>query len=184
MFGGARRNRTADLLNAIQALSQLSYGPTCRSVWGHCGIARRRSSGVSIVGSDGRFKPLRRLPGRYRSDPTHRRRLPLRPRGKCRRPPSSSTTSISSSEMVPFSASSASTSSSEMSSGPLVSSSASSSSLTAARASDGGCCAAQGHGLEDGAAFRAGRRILVQVVEFRAAAHALALRAEFRFGHG
>jgi hypothetical protein len=28
VFGGARRNRTADLLNAIQALSQLSYGPT------------------------------------------------------------------------------------------------------------------------------------------------------------
>ena len=26
-IGGARRNRTADLLNAIQALSQLSYGP-------------------------------------------------------------------------------------------------------------------------------------------------------------
>ena|GEM_PF-2928346 len=26
--GGARRNRTADLLNAIQALSQLSYDPT------------------------------------------------------------------------------------------------------------------------------------------------------------
>ncbi len=25
--GGARRNRTADLLNAIQALYQLSYGP-------------------------------------------------------------------------------------------------------------------------------------------------------------
>ncbi len=25
--GGARRDRTADLLNAIQALSQLSYGP-------------------------------------------------------------------------------------------------------------------------------------------------------------
>ena len=33
--GGARRNRTADLLNAIQALSQLSYGPTCpAAVWG------------------------------------------------------------------------------------------------------------------------------------------------------
>ena len=29
--GGARRNRTADLLNAIQALSQLSYGP-CQAV--------------------------------------------------------------------------------------------------------------------------------------------------------
>ena len=27
LFGGAKRNRTADLLNAIQALSQLSYGP-------------------------------------------------------------------------------------------------------------------------------------------------------------
>jgi hypothetical protein len=30
LFGGARRNRTADLLNAIQALSQLSYDPTSR----------------------------------------------------------------------------------------------------------------------------------------------------------
>lgn len=29
--GGAKRNRTADLLNAIQALSQLSYGPTVLS---------------------------------------------------------------------------------------------------------------------------------------------------------
>jgi hypothetical protein len=27
-FGGADGNRTHDLLNAIQALSQLSYGPT------------------------------------------------------------------------------------------------------------------------------------------------------------
>jgi hypothetical protein len=26
-FGGARRDRTADLLHAMQALSQLSYGP-------------------------------------------------------------------------------------------------------------------------------------------------------------
>ena len=26
-FGGAERDRTADLLNAIQALSQLSYSP-------------------------------------------------------------------------------------------------------------------------------------------------------------
>ena len=32
VFGGARRNRTDDLFNAIEALSQLSYGPTfCRS---------------------------------------------------------------------------------------------------------------------------------------------------------
>ena len=28
MVGGARRNRTDDLFNAIEALSQLSYGPT------------------------------------------------------------------------------------------------------------------------------------------------------------
>ena len=27
-IGGARRNRTDDLFNAIEALSQLSYGPT------------------------------------------------------------------------------------------------------------------------------------------------------------
>jgi hypothetical protein len=27
MDGGARRDRTADLVNAIHALSQLSYGP-------------------------------------------------------------------------------------------------------------------------------------------------------------
>src|SRR5712671_2801122 len=28
LFGGAKGSRTPDLLNAIQALSQLSYGPT------------------------------------------------------------------------------------------------------------------------------------------------------------
>jgi hypothetical protein len=28
MFGGAEEDRTPDLLNAIQALSQLSYNPT------------------------------------------------------------------------------------------------------------------------------------------------------------
>ena len=29
--GGARRDRTADLLHAMQALSQLSYGPTSKA---------------------------------------------------------------------------------------------------------------------------------------------------------
>ena len=29
-FGGAKRDRTADLLHAMQALSQLSYSPTSR----------------------------------------------------------------------------------------------------------------------------------------------------------
>ncbi len=33
-FGGAKRDRTADLYNAIVALSQLSYGPeTVGAVW-------------------------------------------------------------------------------------------------------------------------------------------------------
>ena len=32
-FGGAERDRTDDLLNAIQALSQLSYSPTVKR---HC----------------------------------------------------------------------------------------------------------------------------------------------------
>ena len=31
-IGGARRDRTADLLNAIQALSQLSYGPEGQAI--------------------------------------------------------------------------------------------------------------------------------------------------------
>ena len=31
LIGGADRDRTDDLLNAIQALSQLSYGPTKES---------------------------------------------------------------------------------------------------------------------------------------------------------
>jgi hypothetical protein len=30
--GGARRDRTADLLRATQALSQLSYSPKCRII--------------------------------------------------------------------------------------------------------------------------------------------------------
>jgi hypothetical protein len=33
MSGGARRDRTDDLLLAKQALSQLSYGPLSRSRW-------------------------------------------------------------------------------------------------------------------------------------------------------
>jgi hypothetical protein len=31
-YGGAERDRTVDLLNAIQALSQLSYSPTAESL--------------------------------------------------------------------------------------------------------------------------------------------------------
>jgi hypothetical protein len=34
IFGGARRNRTDDLFNAIEALSQLSYGPILKAPHG------------------------------------------------------------------------------------------------------------------------------------------------------
>jgi hypothetical protein len=44
LFGGARRSRTADLLNAIQALSQLSYGPNLDPNFG------RRCCAASISG--------------------------------------------------------------------------------------------------------------------------------------
>ena len=33
-FGGGTRDRTADLLHAMQALSQLSYTPESRALWG------------------------------------------------------------------------------------------------------------------------------------------------------
>jgi hypothetical protein len=40
-FGGDKRDRTADLLNAIQALSQLSYTPIfCRVAHDFCIIAQ------------------------------------------------------------------------------------------------------------------------------------------------
>src|SRR5215831_17998919 len=53
--GGARRDRTADLLHAMQALSQLSYGPT-RS-------RRKLRSGQGVV-KPGRAK-LSRVPHRF-----------------------------------------------------------------------------------------------------------------------
>jgi hypothetical protein len=43
--GGARRDRTADLLRARQALSQLSYGPLTISFKGHF-------SGIKAKGRD------------------------------------------------------------------------------------------------------------------------------------
>ena len=35
LYGGAEQDRTVDLLNAIQALSQLSYSPTCHVTCNH-----------------------------------------------------------------------------------------------------------------------------------------------------
>src|SRR5687768_6010930 len=45
-IGGARRDRTADLLHAMQALSQLSYGPPGWKVGKFRGFRRRASSAV------------------------------------------------------------------------------------------------------------------------------------------
>ncbi len=45
-FGGARRDRTADLLHAMQALSQLSYGPITAAALGRRNVVcfkQRRS---------------------------------------------------------------------------------------------------------------------------------------------
>ncbi len=42
--GGARRNRTADLLHAMQALSQLSYGP----IYGKGGNSVSRPSNQAL----------------------------------------------------------------------------------------------------------------------------------------
>ncbi len=73
-FGGATRDRTADLLNAIQALSQLSYSPLATEPTyskdadglstGFFEFFRRKNNvGVFRLGH-----PLlnRKLPGRYR----------------------------------------------------------------------------------------------------------------------
>ncbi len=49
--GGAMRDRTADLLDANQALSQLSYGPV---VWTCCSAAPTADKGIS---SEGKAEP-------------------------------------------------------------------------------------------------------------------------------
>ena|ERR1700683_272300 len=50
VLGGAERGRTADLLNAIQALSQLSYSPTGRKIFQRIG---------TLVASQSRLLSLR-----------------------------------------------------------------------------------------------------------------------------
>src|ERR1700733_14701520 len=49
LIGGARRNRTDDLFNAIEALSQLSYGPNLQNVALRLGEARLTSEGGGIT---------------------------------------------------------------------------------------------------------------------------------------
>lgn len=50
-YGGARGSRTPDLLNAIQALSQLSYGPIS------CGGGHPPASKADVIGETTRCQP-------------------------------------------------------------------------------------------------------------------------------
>ncbi len=50
-YGGARRDRTADLLRARQALSQLSYGPVCLSSFRHSSLQHSLVSVMTHRGS-------------------------------------------------------------------------------------------------------------------------------------
>jgi hypothetical protein len=50
VFGGADRDRTDDLLNAIQALSQLSYGPTGTQSVPKEGVFVNASRASGIIG--------------------------------------------------------------------------------------------------------------------------------------
>ena len=80
--GGARRNRTDDLLNANQALSQLSYGP------------RKTHLSTSMVGRGGLEPPTSRLSGvrsnhlSYRPCASLSSRLDAEADGKARPPDS------------------------------------------------------------------------------------------------
>ena len=55
-IGGARRDRTADLLHAMQALSQLSYGPIMsQSVLCDCSVTAGRILGIRPCHVNGFF---------------------------------------------------------------------------------------------------------------------------------
>jgi hypothetical protein len=47
--GGARRDRTADLLHAMQALSQLSYGPVSSGIRYHSSVIGIKRSGKGPI---------------------------------------------------------------------------------------------------------------------------------------
>ena len=72
-FGGAKRDRTADLLHAMQALSQLSYSPNLRDRRG--GAKRRFRVGWRLVTVD--FRPMQapknQSPEKNRPGPIFRR---------------------------------------------------------------------------------------------------------------
>ncbi len=59
-FGGARRDRTDDLMLAKHALSQLSYGPYWFVKRGLPGVARGNQPVFALWASPGRLAPLAR----------------------------------------------------------------------------------------------------------------------------
>ena len=175
-FGGARRDRTADLLNAIQALSQLSYGPTLvRGVGMNRGNSRRRSSA----------RLYSRLVGRTQASSSSSMSPSIR---------SETSSSPSSSSSRKFVVRHVLGDVDVLVDRKILFGLARLDFLERhqfrPRRLDLGLVVvghdrraggdrrrdtAERRGLEDGAAFRAGRRVLVEVVEFCAAAHALAL---------
>jgi hypothetical protein len=61
MVGGAKRDRTADLLHAMQALSQLSYGPIfrqCRVPWSAHKRSKDHSRRRLLTPPSRKIKPL------------------------------------------------------------------------------------------------------------------------------
>ena len=75
-FGGAKRDRTADLLHAMQALSQLSYSPNLRDRRG--GAKRRFRVGWRLVTVVFRTMqaPKNQSPEKNPSDPIRRPTCP------------------------------------------------------------------------------------------------------------
>ena len=56
-FGGATRDRTADLLHAMQALSQLSYNPNSPRRYQSYLWQRRRMIGITRFAVNPKFSP-------------------------------------------------------------------------------------------------------------------------------
>jgi hypothetical protein len=96
-LGGARRDRTADLLHAMQALSQLSYSPTreARNVGKRSGRVKKRSrvdereqcrDDLLLAASPARRSSRQRLPGcaANGADDDSRRRAAIRTSGDLR----------------------------------------------------------------------------------------------------
>ena len=63
-IGGARRDRTADLLHAMQALSQLSYSPTERGTLRAPGGHVKKCADLGSLSKNQKLEYARSCPGR------------------------------------------------------------------------------------------------------------------------